>query len=368
MKTSNNLLAGAAVGALAFGMIGSSQLPAQADILHNDDVIIFFSLCVGNDCVNGESFGFDTVRLKENNTRLHFLDTSSTASFPSNDWRIVANDSTNGGLNYLGIEDATAGRIPFRVEAGARANALYVENDGDVGLGTNNPVVNMHIVDGNTPTVRLEQDGSSGFTPQTWDVAGNEAGFFIRDATNGSLLSLRIRPGAPAESIDIQADGDVRFDGRNGSKEVIIDSTGGAGNYAELQFQKNGVADASIGVDNANFYLFSYAGVNDYIVNISNTTGLMTVEHGLTVNGGLTVIGGCTGCDAVFQEDWPLESIDEHAKLMYANSYLPGVGPTPEGQTTIDVFQKVTGILQELEKAHIYIDQLHQRIAKLETH
>ena len=44
---------------------------------------------------------------------------------------------------------------------------------------------------------------------------------------------------------------------------------------------------------------------------------------------------------------------------MWENSYLPGVGPTPEGQISIDVFQKTTGILQELEKAHIYIEQLH---------
>jgi hypothetical protein len=38
------------------------------------------------------------------------------------------------------------------------------------------------------------------------------------------------------------------------------------------------------------------------------------------------------------------------------------VGPTPEGKGGIDVFQKTTGILQELEKAHIYIDQLNQKL------
>lgn len=82
--------------------------PASADIQHLDDVIISFSLCVGNDCVSGESFGFDTFRLKENNLRLHFQDTSNSASFPTNDWRIVANDSTNGGASYLAFEDSTA--------------------------------------------------------------------------------------------------------------------------------------------------------------------------------------------------------------------------------------------------------------------
>ena len=153
-----------------------------------DDLIVDGSACIGFDCVNGESFGFDTIRIKENNLRIKAQDTSTSASFPSNDWQITFNDSTNGGANKFSIDDIDGGRTPFTIEAGARTNALYVEADGDVGLGTNNPVVNLHVVDGNTPTLRLEQDGSSGFTPQTWDVAGNEANFFIRDATNGSTL------------------------------------------------------------------------------------------------------------------------------------------------------------------------------------
>ena len=49
------------------------------------------SLAVGFDAVNGESFGFDTFRMKENNLRMHFDDTSDPAtSFPSRDWRGLA--------------------------------------------------------------------------------------------------------------------------------------------------------------------------------------------------------------------------------------------------------------------------------------
>jgi hypothetical protein len=160
------------------------------------DVIVQGSLCVGIDCSSSESFGFDTQRLKENNLRLHFDDTSNSASFPSNDWRLVANETSNGGANLFAIEDATAGRRPFVVEAGAPANTLYAEADGDVGIKTANPVVDLHMVEGNTPTVRLEQDGSDGFSSQTWDLAGNETNFFVRDVTNSSTLSFRIFPGA----------------------------------------------------------------------------------------------------------------------------------------------------------------------------
>jgi hypothetical protein len=95
--------------------LGSLEEQTSAkDIVHLDDVIITGSLCVGFDCVNGESFGFDTLRLKENNLRIHFQDTSTSASFPSNDWRIVINDTANGGASYFGVEDSSAARHPFR--------------------------------------------------------------------------------------------------------------------------------------------------------------------------------------------------------------------------------------------------------------
>lgn len=188
----------------------ATDADAGRDVIHLDDTIITGSLCVGFDCVNGESFAFDTLRLKENNLRVHFQDTSASASFPTNDWRIVINDTTNGGANYFAIEDSEAGRYPFRVEASAPNHSLYVEDSGQVGLGTNTPVVELHIANGDSPTMRLEQTGTSGFTPQTWDVAGNETNFFIRDATNASVLPFRIRPGAGTNNaIYVDIDGSV---------------------------------------------------------------------------------------------------------------------------------------------------------------
>jgi len=181
----------------------------MADQVILDDLIIDGSICAGMDCVNGESFGFDTIRLKENNLRIKFQDTSNSASFPTNDWQITANDSSNGGANKFSIDDIDGGRTPFTLEAAAPSHSLYVDDGGRIGLGTSTPVVELHVVDGDSPTIRLEQNGSSGFTPQTWDVAGNETNFFVRDATNGSTLPFRIRPGAPSSSIYIDTDGDV---------------------------------------------------------------------------------------------------------------------------------------------------------------
>ena len=176
-----------------------------------DDLIVQGSTCSGFDCLNNESFGADTLRLKENNLRINFDDTSSTGTFPANDWRIVANDQANGGANYLAFEDSTVGRMPFLVEAGAPTDALRVDSTGNIGFGTDTPILDLHAVDGDTPGLRLDQDGSVGYSPQIWDVAGNETNFFIRDVTGASRLPFRIRPGAPTSAIDIAGSGDVGF-------------------------------------------------------------------------------------------------------------------------------------------------------------
>jgi Chaperone of endosialidase len=180
-----------------------------------DDLIVQGSICSGVDCINNENFGFDTIRLKENNTRIQFDDTSTSAGFPTNNWQIRANSSASGGANFLAFLDQGAtgnsetGTIVFEVDAGAPANALKVASNGKVGLRTATPVLDLHIATSDTPAQRLEQTNAGGFTAQTWDIAGNEASFFIRDVTAGSRLPFRIRPGAPSSSIDISASGNV---------------------------------------------------------------------------------------------------------------------------------------------------------------
>lgn len=178
-----------------------SSAAAWAGDVHSTDVTVNGSMCVGMDCVSSESFGFDTLRLKENNLRINFLDTSSSGSFPSTDWRITINDSNNGGSNHFSVEDATSTKVPFRIEGGAPNNSLVVDSTGRIGIKTQTPAVEIHNADGDTPTLRLDQDGSSGWSPQIWDVAGNEANFFIRDVTHSSKLPFRIKPNAEANSI-----------------------------------------------------------------------------------------------------------------------------------------------------------------------
>lgn len=236
-----------------------------------DDLIVQGSACVGLDCVNGEVFGFDTIRVKENNTRIQFDDTSG-AGFPTNNWQIRANSSAGGGASFLAFVDQGAtgnsetGTIVFEVDAGAPANSLKVSSTGRVGLRTATPVLDLHLNTSDTPAIRLEQNNSGGFSAQTWDIAGNEANFFVRDVTSGSRLPFRIRPGAPTSSLDIAATGNV---GINNSAPAAL-----------LHVLKNQATGTEIRISNSDTAGFAglymnggFALTTGGLVQYNNTTG-----------------------------------------------------------------------------------------------
>jgi hypothetical protein len=227
-------------------------LIAMPDQVIPDDLIVQGSACVGLDCVNGEVFGFDTIRMKENNTRLQFDDTSTAAGFPTNNWQVRANSSASGGASFLAFVDQGAtgnsetGTIVFEVDAGAPANSLKVSSTGKMGLRTATPVLDVHMNTSDTPAIRLEQNSGGGFTAQTWDVAGNEANFFVRDVTGGSRLPFRIRPGAPTSSIDISASGNVGIATASPSQRLQVHAAA-AGLPATSGTTQTGIARLSQG-------------------------------------------------------------------------------------------------------------------------
>ena len=86
----------------------------------------------------------------------------------------------------------------------------------------------------------------------------------------------------------------------------------------------------------------------------------------ITIQGEITTTGSCSiGCDAVFDADYDLPSIEDHAEQMFAKKHLPVVGPTQSGP--INLTNKMTGMLNELEKAHIYIAQINDEKKQLQA-
>jgi hypothetical protein len=304
---------------------GGPQIITAADQVIPDDLIVQGSACIGFDCVNNENFGFDTIRLKENNLRIKFEDTS-VGTFPTNDWQLTANDSASGGASKFSIEDITGAKVPFTIRAGAATNSVFVDSTGRVGFRTSTPVLDLHVATSNTPALRLEQNSSGGFTAQTWDIAGNEANFFVRDVTGGSRLPFRIRPGAPTSSIDISADGDVgvgtaspsssfHVSRSDGTAKILIEENSGANASRELLELKNlgGVAFILDDESDPSRWTTTNQGSN-YLINNQANGG---IEFTLSSTGNLTTLGTVNGVsDRNMKKDiFPVRREDILAKL-----------------------------------------------------
>ncbi|MEK6284813.1 MAG: hypothetical protein AABO57_03655 [Acidobacteriota bacterium] len=356
---------------------GSGTVVIQ-DVVTPDDVIIQGSACIGLDCVNNENFGFDTIRLKENNTRIQFDDTSG-AGFPTNNWQIRANSSAAGGASFLGFVDqgaagnSEAGTIVFEVDAGAPANSLKVSSTGRVGLRTATPVLDLHIATGDTPAHRLEQTAASGFTAQTWDIAGNEANFFVRDVTGGSRLPFRIRPGAPTSSIDISASGNVGVGTASPADKLDVvgpvRASGANGGFLAAPRDGSGANQIWYNPTGDDMRLFNT--VNGDVVTVQNAgnvgIGTTTPAGKLDVNGTIFQRGIQLFADYVFEPTYNLESIEEHADFMWTNKHLPAVGGRKvdeHGREVVEIGARMRGMLEEIEKAHIYITTLSDRITQ----
>jgi hypothetical protein len=103
----------------------------------------------------------------------------------------------------------------------------------------------------------------------------------------------------------------------------------------------------------------------------NGNVGIGTASPGgkLDVDGSIYQRGGVLHADYVFEPDYELESIEEHADYMWQNKHLNSVPEAKideNGQQILEIGAHRRGILEELEKAHIYIAQLKEILDKQE--
>lgn len=349
-----------------------------------DDLIVTGSFCLGFDCTTDYAFGSDTLVLRENNLRIYFNDTS-VGTFPTNDWRIAVNDSISGGASYFAVQDVDSGTTPFRIEAGAPNHALYVEDYGRVGLGTATPAVELHITDGDTPTVRLEQDSSSGWSAQTWDVAGNESNFFIRDTTNGSKLPFRIQPGAPTSSLSIKSDGKVGIGTWSPAYDLEIQRTGAKPTLA-VNRTDGATGKITAAINHVNMGTMTSHPLRLVVGNQAratlNTDGSLAMDNGARCTAGgvwtdassralkenireLNAHQAKEALEALNPVQFTFKADSEEEHVGFIAEEVPDLVATKErnGLSPMDIVAVLTKVVKEQQEA---IDTLQKRLASLE--
>jgi hypothetical protein len=181
------------------------HLRPSVETLFADFVSAQGGVCAGADCTSTETFGLATAKVKANNTRFKFEDTSTSAGFPTTDWQLSANDTFSGGLNKFFLEDLTAVTVPFLVEGGTPTNALYVDSTGRIGLGTSTPAKDLTISVPVSAGIQMEQT-TSPF--QAWDIIANAANFYVRDVNHEGNPFI-IKTTAPNNTLVLDTTGNI---------------------------------------------------------------------------------------------------------------------------------------------------------------
>jgi hypothetical protein len=301
------------------------------------------------------------------------------------DWRITA-DTVN-----FRIFDGQTSRTPFRIAPGASEGAVYVGDSGNIGLGTLEPMSKLHLANGDTPTVRLEQNNSIGNTPYTWEVGGNEFNFFVNDVTGGGDRPFLIIPGAPESSLHIAGSGNVGLGTPNPQGNLHINGQANAdifngigpdlgANGTALNF---GYSGSSFGVGSGFFNVrpapgsvapnpslrFATANVQRMIITNTGRVGVGTLNPSqlLDVAGNVranSFIAGSTTLtvpDYVFARDYKLRPLPELAAYITKEQHLPEIPSAKEiQQRGINIGEFQMQILKKVEELTLYTLQQEQ--------
>jgi hypothetical protein len=184
---------------------------------------------------------------------------------------------------------------------------LFVKND-KVGIGDDDPTQALL-------TIKADDGTGAGFKVLTTNALANFNWYFQQNATTGAFLISNQFGGAAQFQV---------FPGQNPSTFVVRNNRVG------------------VGTNNPQ-------GTLDVRGSIVNNT---TVHH----------------ADYVFEPDYSLESIEDHAASMWQNKSLPAIGKgeyTEDGLAVINLTERSQKVIEELEKAHIYIEQLNAKLGEL---
>lgn len=200
--------------------------------------------------------------------------------------------------------------------AAAQPGTLFVEGER-VGIGTATPTEKLHVFEDTNGNTFVTSENTSG---------GASAAGVLRARSNVAVVNF-------------QAHGGGRTISRFG--ETL-------GGWAEfLQVSGNGLI---VGTFSAKPLVLG-----------TNSTNVLEI----TPAGDVLYKGSTVHSDYVFEPDYELPSIGDNADFMWRNKHLMAIGPavySEDGREMMSLGSDRQAIVEELEKAHIYIAQLHERL------
>lgn len=255
--------------------------------------------------------------------------------------------NTNGSNNlYLGNKSGMYAKgsnqlIIENTDNDSTQALIYGEFDNDllafnaqVGIGTLSPFADLHIEKTNDATLLINAD------------------------TDNSNESDNCR-------IEMRQDGNqviggIGYIGENGALY-----TGSAMNSFYMVNQFN--SPLQLGTNN--LIRMTILGDGKVGINTNSPTDMLEVNGNIRITNGNLIDAKTIISDKVLNDGYQLETIEEHAAFMWKEKHLPAVTSAEEinKKNGYDMSERREQILEEVEKAHIYIHQLNERVKELES-
>lgn len=309
--------------------------------------------------------------------------------------KLHVEDAIAWGNRVIQLTDSTAPGGFLGIEDGSIIAGDFIPLIHGKGVGTGNPSrIGLHL---------LGEPGEDGSDDAAVNIQGRLNGVALINAPILTILNYS------TELMRIAASGNVGigttnpgaelhiFNTENSSTKIVIDTPGISDEQSSdilLITKGNGYELIGTGIPNTKGWgiiargdsNYWYETRNDILFSYWNGTSWNEVVHldhigrvgigtsspqgTLDVNGTIYQRGNQLHADYVFEPNYSLESIEEHSKYMWENKHLkaiPKAKVDKDGQEIIEVGAHRKGIVEELEKAHIYIEQLHKQNKALET-
>ncbi|MFZ5964910.1 hypothetical protein ACOXXX_18350 [Thalassococcus sp. BH17M4-6] len=372
---------------LCLAALTLALLPPQAGTAQtvlSGDHSVDGGLCAGDFCTNSESVGgtFNALLLKQNVVAIDIEDTSDPSVAPSTDWSIEFNNGSAGKMAIVDRGDVGAFNTQvFTIEGNSRQHAMYLDNEGNLGLGTSMPSANLHIEDSLVATLQLRRNTSGGRSFQNWAISsgdgadvGNGALFFdgaaqtgvpliIKDAALNNALVLgegRIGMGTRLPQAALHV---TRSDNTAG---LLVEDSGASGAQEMLKLSNNGGSyftfeNAAAGT--TWFFTHEDASPNRFIIADAVADG---PEFTLTAGGDVTIpgnfISGATTLnvpDYVFADDYALRPLSEVQAFIDTHSHLPDVPSAADiAKDGLDMTAMQMTMLKKIEELTLYTLEL----------